>query len=117
VTIQAQVLDVLRRAKEETGAATILITHDLGVVAEMADRVAVMYAGQVVESGTVEQVFRYPSHPYTVGLLRSLPRLDGGSQRLLPIRGNPPSAGTKLSGCRFHPRCELSAGRSPCSQE
>lgn len=117
VTIQAQVLNVLRTAKDETGAATILITHDLGVVAEMADRVAVMYAGQVVESGTVEQVFRNPSHPYTIGLLRSLPRLDGSATRLLPIRGNPPSASDQPSGCRFHPRCDLSGGRSLCAEE
>src|SRR5690606_4739292 len=93
VTIQAQVLDVLRKAKEDTDAATILITHDLGVVAEMADRVVVMYSGQVVESGTVEEVFRAPSHPYTVGLLGSLPRLDAAFERLIPIRGNPPSSG------------------------
>ncbi|MGC0144890.1 ABC transporter ATP-binding protein [Pseudactinotalea sp. Z1732] len=117
VTIQAQVLDVLRRAKEETGAATILITHDLGVVAEMADRVVVMYSGQVVETGTVEQVFRRPSHPYTLGLLRSLPRLDGRTTRLLPIRGNPPSARAQPTGCRFHPRCDLAAGRSLCSEQ
>ncbi len=117
VTIQAQVLDVLRKAKDETGAATILITHDLGVVAEMADRVVVMYAGQVVETGTVEQVFRAPTHPYTVGLLRSLPRLDGASDRLLPIRGNPPSASRQPSGCRFHPRCDLSGGRLPCAEQ
>ena len=117
VTIQAQVLDVLRKAKEDTDAATILITHDLGVVAEMADRVVVMYSGQVVETGTVEQIFRSPSHPYTVGLLGSLPRLDSAFERLIPIRGNPPSGRNQPSGCRFHPRCDLSGGRAPCSEQ
>ncbi|MEE6287860.1 ABC transporter ATP-binding protein [Georgenia sp. MJ173] len=117
VTIQAQVLDVLRKAKDDADAATILITHDLGVVAEMADRVAVMYSGQIVESGTVEQVFRSPSHPYTVGLLGSLPRLDSRFERLIPIRGNPPSGRQQPTGCRFSPRCDLSGGRSACVEE
>ena len=117
VTIQAQVLDVLRKAKDDTDAATILITHDLGVVAELADRVVVMYSGQVVEAGTVEQVFRAPSHPYTVGLLRSLPRLDVESDRLIPIRGNPPSGREQPSGCRFQPRCDLSQGRAVCTEQ
>lgn len=117
VTTQAQVLDVLQRAKNESGAATILITHDLAVVAEMADRVLVMYSGQVVEAGTVEQIFNAPSHPYTVGLLRSLPRLDGKLDRLLPIAGNAPSASDLPSGCRFHPRCDMSAGRSLCVEQ
>jgi oligopeptide/dipeptide ABC transporter ATP-binding protein len=116
VTIQAQVLDVLRKAKEKTDASTILITHDLGVVAEMADRIVVLYCGQVVETGPVQQVFAAPSHPYTIGLLRSLPRLDVDSDRLLPIRGNPPSSGATPPGCRFHPRCDLSRGRSACSE-
>lgn len=117
VTIQAQVLDVLRKAKEDSEAATILITHDLGVVAEMADRVVVMYAGQVVETGTVEQVFRSPGHPYTVGLLGSLPRLDAAFERLIPIRGNPPSGRHQPTGCRFNPRCDLSRGRTPCVEQ
>ena len=92
VTIQALVLEVLNRAKEDANASTILITHDLGVIAEMADRVAVMYAGKIVETGTVEEVFMAPRHPYTIGLLTSLPRLDAKSEKLIPIRGNPPNA-------------------------
>jgi len=117
VTIQAQVLDVLRKAKDDTDASTILITHDLGVVAEMADRVVVMYSGQVVETGTVQDVFHAPSHPYTVGLLHSLPRLDVDSEMLVPIRGNPPSGRNQPSGCRFHPRCDLSRGRAVCREQ
>lgn len=114
VTIQAQVLAVLERAKEEAHASTILITHDLGVIAEMADRVAVMYAGQIVETGTVEEVFMAPQNPYTIGLLTSLPRLDAQAERLIPIRGNPPNARNFPSGCRFHDRCDLMQGREVC---
>jgi oligopeptide/dipeptide ABC transporter ATP-binding protein len=114
VTIQAQVLDVLSRAKEEAHASTILITHDLGVIAEMADRVAVMYAGKIVETGSVEEVFMAPQHPYTIGLLTSLPRLDAQAERLIPIRGNPPNASNFPSGCRFHDRCDLMNGREIC---
>ena len=117
VTIQAQVLDVLRRAKEDSEASTILITHDLGVIAEMADRVAVMYAGKIVETGTVHQVFGQPRHPYTVGLLSSLPRLDNRAGRLVPIRGNPPNARSFPSGCRFHDRCDLMRGREICTTD
>ena len=114
VTIQAQVLNVLSRAKEEAHASTILITHDLGVIAEMADRVAVMYAGKIVETGSVEEVFMAPQHPYTIGLLTSLPRLDSQAERLIPIRGNPPNASNFPSGCRFHDRCDLMNGREVC---
>ncbi len=114
VTIQAQVLNVLIRAKEEAHASTILITHDLGVIAEMADRVVVMYAGQIVETGSVEDVFMAPRHPYTIGLLTSLPRLDAQAERLIPIRGNPPNASNFPSGCRFHDRCDLMKGRETC---
>ena len=117
VTIQAQVLDVLRVAARETGAATILITHDLGVVAEMADRVAVMYAGRVVEKGPVEEIFHAPRHPYTMGLMLSLPRLNQDLERLLPIPGNPPSLITPPPGCPFHPRCRLSRDREICRSE
>jgi oligopeptide/dipeptide ABC transporter ATP-binding protein len=114
VTIQAQVLDVLRAAQCETNAALILITHDLGVIAEMADRVAVMYAGRIVESGDVGPLFRRPRHPYTIGLLASLPGLEEEGSRLEPIRGVPPS-GTKIPlGCPFHPRCALWQDRSEC---
>jgi oligopeptide/dipeptide ABC transporter ATP-binding protein len=114
VTIQAQVLNVLERAKEEAHASIILITHDLGVIAEMADRVAVMYAGKIVETGTVEEVFMAPQHPYTIGLLTSLPRLDAQAEKLIPIRGNPPNASNFPSGCRFHDRCDLMNGRDVC---
>jgi oligopeptide/dipeptide ABC transporter ATP-binding protein len=117
VTIQAQVLQVLNRAKAEAHASTILITHDLGVIAEMADRVAVMYAGQIVETGSVEDVFLTPQHPYTIGLLTSLPRLDAQAERLIPIRGNPPNAGNFPPGCRFHDRCDLMQGRQACESE
>jgi oligopeptide/dipeptide ABC transporter ATP-binding protein len=114
VTIQAQVLDVLRVAQRETGAAVILITHDLGVVAELADRIAVMYAGRIVETGDVHTIFRSPKHPYTVGLMASLPKLGGPTERLEPIQGTPPS-GTRIPpGCPFNPRCELRRGRSEC---
>ena len=108
VTIQAQILDVLRTAKEATGAAVVLITHDLGVVAGFADRVAVMYAGRIVETGDVDDVFYRPRMPYTLGLLGSIPRLDvGRQQRLTPIEGNPPSLVHLPSGCPFWPRCPL----------
>lgn len=114
VTIQAQVLEVMRVASEETGAGTVLITHDLGVVAEMADRVAVMYAGRVVETGTVDEIFHSPRHPYTLGLMMSLPRVTGEMEKLLPIPGNPPSVINLPPGCAFHPRCRMSEGRELC---
>jgi oligopeptide/dipeptide ABC transporter ATP-binding protein len=117
VTIQAQVLDVLRAAQEETHAATILITHDLGLIAEMADRVVVMYAGRVIEVGDVETIFHAPRHPYTVGLMASLPRLELEGARLSPIPGQPPSLLNVPSGCPFHPRCRLSHGRERCRTE
>jgi oligopeptide/dipeptide ABC transporter ATP-binding protein len=117
VTIQAQVLEVLRRAQQETNAGTILITHDLGVIAEMADRVVVMYGGRVVETGTVDEIFHSPRHPYTLGLLSSLPRPDQDLERLEPIPGNPPSLINLPSGCSFHPRCKLGAGRERCRTE
>ncbi|RIQ37365.1 ABC transporter ATP-binding protein [Jiangella rhizosphaerae] len=111
VTIQAQVLDLLRVAQQETQAATLLITHDLGVVAELADRVVVMYAGRVVEQGDVTTVFTAPRHPYTVGLLESLPRLDRDVDELHPIPGSPPSLLAPPPGCPFHPRCPLARDR------
>ncbi|MBT8203306.1 MAG: ABC transporter ATP-binding protein [Acidimicrobiia bacterium] len=114
VTIQAQVLDVLRAARRETNAGVILITHDLGIVAEMADRVAVMYAGRIVETGTVRDLFRNPSHPYTVGLLASLPLLSDMGARLQPIAGVPPSGTDIPTGCPFHPRCPLWRERIDC---
>jgi oligopeptide/dipeptide ABC transporter ATP-binding protein len=117
VTIQAQVLDVLTKAKDESDAATILITHDLGLVAEMADRVVVMYGGKVVETGDVFTIFHAPRHPYTLGLMSSLPRLDQDLKRLEPIVGQPPSLINLPPGCSFHPRCRMSRGRERCRTE
>jgi peptide/nickel transport system ATP-binding protein len=108
VTVQAQVLEALEAARAETGAALILITHDLGVIAGHADRVCVMYAGKLVEKGTVDEIFYTPRMPYTLGLLGSLARLDaGGKQRLSPIVGAPPSLLNLPPGCPFTPRCPL----------
>ena len=117
VTIQAQVLEVLKRVQAETNAATILITHDLGVVAELCDRVLVMYAGRIVESGDVHTIFQAPRHPYTIGLMDSLPKLTEDEDWLQPIPGAPPSLINRPSGCAFHPRCSLSQGRLRCRQE
>jgi peptide/nickel transport system ATP-binding protein len=107
VTVQAQVLDALDAARTETGAAMVLITHDLGVIAGQADRVQVMYAGKLVETGSVEDVFYTPRMPYTLGLLGSLPRLDRPGQPLTPIVGAPPSLVNMPPGCPFTPRCPL----------
>jgi peptide/nickel transport system ATP-binding protein len=107
VTVQAQIMDALDAARAETGAAMVLITHDLGVIAGQADRVMVMYAGKLVESGTAEDVFYTPRMPYTLGLLGSLPRLDRPSERLTPIPGAPPSLVNMPPGCPFTPRCPL----------
>ncbi|MGH9151049.1 MAG: ABC transporter ATP-binding protein [Acidimicrobiales bacterium] len=108
VTIQAQILEVLDRAQQAARSAIVLITHDLGVVAGVADRVMVMYAGRGVEVGTVDDVFLRPRHPYTLGLLESLPRVDaGGQERLTPIVGAPPSLLHPPPGCPFHPRCRF----------
>jgi peptide/nickel transport system ATP-binding protein len=108
VTVQAQILEVLGTALEETGAAMVLITHDLGVVAGMADRVLVMYAGRPIEVGSVEDIYYEPRMPYTLGLLGSLPRLDSTTrERLTPIVGAPPSMLNLPPGCPFAPRCPL----------
>jgi oligopeptide/dipeptide ABC transporter ATP-binding protein len=117
VTIQAQIVEVLKSAQRETHAATVLITHDLGLVAELADRVVVMYAGRVVEFGDVFTIFGNPRHPYTIGLMNSLARLDADQDRLEPIPGQPPSLITPPPGCAFHPRCTLSHGRPRCRTE
>ncbi|WEJ34039.1 ABC transporter ATP-binding protein [Devosia sp. SD17-2] len=117
VTVQAQVLAVLARRQAETGAAVILITHDLGVVAEVADRVAVMYGGRIVETGPVRELFSAPRHPYTRALLRSIPRVDGQSDKLEPIPGQPPTPSDLPTGCTFHPRCSLGVGRPICQSE
>ncbi|MFA9428825.1 ABC transporter ATP-binding protein [Egicoccus sp. AB-alg2] len=105
VTVQAQVMDLLAELQEQTGMGLILITHDLGVVAEVADRLAVMYAGRIVETGTVAQLYARPAHPYTEGLMRSIPQLDQRKGELDPIEGAPPSLTAIPSGCPFHPRC------------
>jgi oligopeptide/dipeptide ABC transporter ATP-binding protein len=117
VTIQAQIIEVMRAAQQETHAAIVLITHDLGLVAELADRVIVMYAGRVVELGDVHTIFNEPRHPYTVGLMNSLARLDMDQEWLKPIPGQPPSLLTPPPGCAFHPRCEFSQGRERCRTE
>jgi oligopeptide/dipeptide ABC transporter ATP-binding protein len=117
VTIQAQVLEVLKTVQAETSAATILITHDLGIVAELCERVIVMYAGKIVEHGDVHTIFQNPRHPYTIGLMDSLPKLTDDEEWLRPIPGQPPSLINRPSGCAFHPRCFLSQGRLRCLEE
>ncbi len=107
VTIQAQILDLLQRLQAELGMAVVLITHDLGIVAEFAHRVLVMYAGRVIEEGPVEAIFENPAHPYTRGLLASLPDLEGEIGRLSAIPGSVPQLGGLGPGCRFAPRCGL----------
>jgi peptide/nickel transport system ATP-binding protein len=114
VTIQAQVLDLMRSLKAEFGMAMIFITHDLGIVAQMADDVAIMYTGRIVEQGPVRAIFRQPQHPYTRDLLRAVPRLGGagGWRALKPIQGSVPNLYSMPSGCTFHPRCgRFVAGR------
>ncbi|MBM3319287.1 MAG: ABC transporter ATP-binding protein [Candidatus Eisenbacteria bacterium] len=107
VTIQAQILRVLLDLKEQLGMSVLLITHDLGVVAEAADRVAVMYAGEIVEEGDAASVLESPRHPYTQALLRAAPRADGAAEALRPIEGSVPDPRDHPSGCRFHPRCPI----------
>jgi peptide/nickel transport system ATP-binding protein len=112
VTIQAQILGLIKQIRTETGIAVLLITHDMGVVADVADRVLVMYAGRIVETAPVEALFAAPRHPYTWLLLRSLPRLDGTPKARLPIiEGSVPAAGGWPAGCRFAPRCPLATDR------
>ena len=105
VTIQAQVLDMMRSLKEKLNTSVVLITHDLGIVAEFCDSVAVTYAGEIVERGTVEDIFDHTSHPYTIGLFGSLPKLDSAERRLRPIKGLMPDPTNLPKGCRFHDRC------------
>jgi len=116
VTVQAQILDLIRDLQAEFGSAVIIITHDLGVVAELADEILVMYGGKAVEYGTAHTVFRNPEHPYAWGLLGSMPRLDREVRdRLQPIKGTPPSLIHLPSGCSFHPRCGYAGtGGIPC---
>ena len=115
VTIQAQILDLMRRLQQELGTAIILITHDLGVIADLVDTVVVMYAGKVVERAPVKRLFAAPRHPYTQGLLRSVPSLETREHRMRTIEGTVPSAFAMPQGCRFHPRCALA--REICRNE
>ena len=121
VTIQAQVLDMIRDLRDRLNTSMVLITHDLGVVAETCDKVAVIYAGKIVEYGSKEDIFRHPTHPYTLGLFGSLPKLDDDSKRLSPIHGLPPDPTNLPEGCAFHPRCPLTkktaAHKSPVQDE
>jgi peptide/nickel transport system ATP-binding protein len=112
VSVQAQVLDVLRQLSREQGTSIMLVTHDMGVIAETADRVAVMYAGRVVELGSVDDVLRRPAHPYTLGLMRSIPAIgDAAALRLPQIAGTMPRPGALPAGCPFHPRCDRARDR------
>ncbi len=115
VTIQAQVLDLMRTLREETGTAIILITHDLGVIAELADEVLVMYAGRIVEKASVERLFAQPQHPYTIGLLGSIPKLHLEQDRLNAIEGQVPTPMSAVQGCHFAPRCPFAIAK--CSQD
>ena len=112
VTVQAQILEVLDSLRARRGMAVLLITHDLGIVAGRADRVAVMYAGQIVEEASTPRLFANPSHPYTQGLFASVPRITGPLKRLNPIRGSVPAASAWPTGCRFRPRCPQAFDRS-----
>lgn len=105
VTIQAQILELIKELREKLGMSVLLITHNLGVVAETADNVAVMYAGRIVEYGSVRDIFKHPLHPYTWGLLQAIPRLDTTRDRLLTIEGTVPDMASLPSGCKFAPRC------------
>jgi oligopeptide transport system ATP-binding protein len=115
VTIQAQILDLMRNLQVEHNTALMLITHDLGVVAGMSDRIRVMYAGHIVEKASAEELFGNPRHPYTVGLLNSIPRLDQSGRRLDPIRGLPPDLIDLPDMCPFVPRCDWA--REKCEQQ
>jgi peptide/nickel transport system ATP-binding protein len=115
VTIQAQVMEILAEVRERTNTSMVLVTHDLGLVAESADEIGVMYGGRMMERASVADVFANPSHPYTVGLFNSLPRIDAELDELYSIAGQPPTVGAYPSGCVFHPRCGLSEGRPACA--
>ena len=112
VTVQAQILELLRDLVRANNSSMMLITHDLGVVARYADRINVMYAGRIVERGTAEEIFHHPKHPYTLGLMESMPRLDQApGSRLTPIPGQPPDLSDPPPGCPFHPRCRFAEAR------
>jgi oligopeptide transport system ATP-binding protein len=113
VTVQAQILDLLKELTRETGSSLLLITHDLGVVARYADRVAVMYGGRIVETAPARELYKHPRHPYTLGLMASIPRLDSeAGGRLVPIQGQPPDLALLPQGCAFSPRCRCAT--DPC---
>lgn len=114
VTIQAQVLELMNQLKERLDTSMLLITHDLGVVAQVCDRVAIMYAGEIVEQGTIPEVFNHPAHPYTIGLFGSIPTLDTSSTKLTPIMGQMPDPTDLKIGCSFNPRCPYA--REACRQ-
>lgn len=116
VTVQAQILELLKDLTRKNNTSMIMITHDLGVVARYAERINVMYAGRIVERGTALEIFEQPKHPYTIGLMESMPRLDQApGTRLQPIEGQPPDLSNPPSGCRFHPRCRFAVAR--CREE
>jgi oligopeptide/dipeptide ABC transporter ATP-binding protein len=116
VTIQAQILELMKDLTKRFGVALVIITHNLGVVARYADRVNVMYAGKIVESGTASDVYHRPVHPYTLGLLRSVPRMDRPrGDRLIPIEGQPPDLTREIAGCAYRPRCHFAVER--CARE
>jgi oligopeptide/dipeptide ABC transporter ATP-binding protein len=115
VTVQAQILDLMLELKRDLGMAILLITHDLGVVAETAERVVVMYSGNVAERASTSALFARPRHPYTAGLFLSLPRIDSEGKRLRPIEGSVPDPSNPPQGCRFHPRCPFAFDR--CKKE
>jgi oligopeptide/dipeptide ABC transporter ATP-binding protein len=115
VTIQAQVLQLIKELQEESGMALMMITHDLGVIAETVDRVIVMYGGRIMEKGTVFEIFENPAHPYTEALLQSIPSADTKKARLYAIEGNPPNPMYPPKGCPFHPRCPKVLKR--CAEE
>jgi oligopeptide/dipeptide ABC transporter ATP-binding protein len=115
VTVQAQIMQLLKDLQDENGMGLILITHDLGVVADVSDRIAVMYAGKIVEEANVHDLYAVPAHPYTKGLMASIPRLDQGQSRLEPIPGAPPNLARIPTGCSFHPRCTFA--RDDCRHD
>lgn len=115
VTIQAQVLDIIKELQQKLNTAMIMITHDLGIVAEVCDHVAVIYAGEVVEYGNLEEIFDHPTHPYTIGLFGSLPDINSDVERLSPIAGMPPDPSNLPEGCAFSPRCPYAA--EECSRQ
>ena len=115
VTIQAQVIELMKKLKDEMGMAVLMITHDLGIVAEICDEVAVMYAGTVIENGTIEDIFDHMCHPYTEGLFNSLPDIENRESELQPIRGQMPNPADLPKGCPFYPRCDYATAK--CAEQ